>query len=89
LALPVFAIGLFLLVKAFSLPAAQGMLLAAFVLLTLFVGARSYMTTLARIDFLGDRIQMLLAVYRRELVYSSIRSVDFSLDVLADAVCQN
>jgi hypothetical protein len=75
LALPVFAIGLFLLVKAFSLPAAQGISLAGFVLFTLFIGVRSYVTTLARIDFLEDRIRMLLAVYRRELVYSSIRSV--------------
>ena len=78
LALPVFAIGLSLLVKAFSLPAAPGILLAGFVLFTLFIGVRSYVTTLARIDFLEDRIQMLLAVYRRELVYSSIRSVEIS-----------
>src|ERR1700735_466336 len=78
LALPVFAIGLFLLVKAFSLPAAPGILLAGFVLFTLFIGVRSYVTTLARINFLEDRIQMLLAVYRREVVYSSIRSVEIS-----------
>ena len=78
LALPVFAIGLFLLVKAFSLPAAPGILLAGFVLFTLFIGVRSYVTTLARINFLEDRIQMLLAVYRREVVYSSIRWVEIS-----------
>jgi hypothetical protein len=31
--------------------------------------------TLARIDFLDDRIEMLLAVYKREIRYDSIESV--------------
>jgi len=75
LALPVFAILLVLLVKAFSLPTANAIWLGGFLVFCLFVGVRSYVTTLARIDFLEDRIQMLLAVYRREIVYSSIRSV--------------
>jgi hypothetical protein len=78
LMLPVFAIGLFLLVKAFSLPAGEGVLFGCFVVFCLFIGVRSYVTTLARIDFLEDRIQMFLAVYRREIFYSSIRSVKIS-----------
>jgi hypothetical protein len=48
-ALPVIAILLFLLVKAFSLKAAQRILLAGFALFTLFIGLRSYVTTLARV----------------------------------------
>jgi len=75
LALPVFAILLVLLVKVFSLPTTNAILLGGFLVFCLFVGVRSYVTTLARIDFLEDRIQMLLAVYRREIVYSAIRSV--------------
>jgi hypothetical protein len=47
-------------------------------LLCLFIGARSYVTTSARIDFLEDRIQMLLAISRREIVRSSIQSVEIS-----------
>jgi hypothetical protein len=78
LALPVFAILLILLVQAFSLPTAKAALFGAFLVCCLFVGVRSYVTTLARIDFLEDRLKMLLAIYRREIVYSSIRSVEIS-----------
>jgi hypothetical protein len=78
LMLPVFAIMLVLLVQAFSLPLLKAILVSGFFVCCLFVGVRSYVTTLARIDFLEDRIQMLLAVYRREIVYSSIRSVELS-----------
>ena len=78
LMLPVFAILLVLLVETFSLTGLKAILVGGFLVCCLFVGVRSYVTTLARIDFLEDRIQMLLAVYRREIVYSSIRSVEVS-----------
>jgi hypothetical protein len=55
LALPVFAILLVLLVQAFSLPTVKAVLFGAFLVCCLFVGVRSYVTTLARIDFLERR----------------------------------
>lgn len=76
--LPVLVIALFLLAKAFSLPKYQAILLGVSLICCLSLGIRFYVTTLARIDFLEDRIQMLLAVYSREMSYASIKSVEIS-----------
>jgi hypothetical protein len=78
LVLPVIAIGLFLLAEAFSLPKLQAILVGGFVLFVLIIGVRSYVTTLARIEFSEDRIRMLLAVYGREIPYTSIKYVEIS-----------
>jgi hypothetical protein len=85
--LPVLAILLVLLVKAFSLPVPRAIVVGGFLICCLFIGVRSYVTTSARIDFLEDRIQMLLAVYRREIAYSSIRSVEISRSPFWPILC--
>jgi hypothetical protein len=76
LVLPIVGVVLFLLVKAFALPTTAALVVGSFLLCTLFIGVRAYVMTLARIDFLDDRIQMLLALYRREISYDSIESVE-------------
>jgi hypothetical protein len=73
--LPVLCIGIFFLVKAFTLPVGAAILIGGLILVMLFIGVRLYLMTLARIDFLDDRIEMLLAVYKREIRYDSIESV--------------
>jgi len=73
--LPVVGIGIFFLVKAFALPLGAAILLGGVILVMLYIAVRLYLMTLARIDFLDDRIQLLLAVYRREIRYDSIESV--------------
>lgn len=62
--LPVVGIGVFFLVKAFALPIGAAILVGSFILAMLYVVVRLYLMTLARIDFLDDRIQPLLAVAR-------------------------
>ncbi len=73
--LPVVGIGIFFLVKAFSLPIGAAILIGGVILVMLYIAVRLYLMTLARIDFLDDRIQMILAVYKREIQYDSIESV--------------
>src|ERR1700761_8153707 len=78
LMLPVFVIAGVMLVQAFSLPIAKAVLLSAFLGICLFVGVRSYLTTVARIYFSDDRMQMFLAVYEREIPYSAIKYVEIA-----------
>jgi hypothetical protein len=73
--LPVLCIGIFFLVKAFTLPVGAAILIGGPILVILYIAVRLYLMTLARIDFLDDRIEMLLAVYKREIRYDSIESV--------------
>jgi hypothetical protein len=73
--LPVLCIGIFFLVKAFTLPVGAAILIGGLILVMLYIGVRLYLMTLARIDFLDDRIEMLFAVYKREIRYDSIESV--------------
>ncbi len=73
--LPVLGIGIFFLVKAFTLPVGAAILIGGLILVMLYIGVRLYLMSLARIDFLDDRIEMLLAVYKREIRYDSIEPV--------------
>jgi hypothetical protein len=76
LILPIIAVGVFIALKALALPLPASLFVSGFLLCTLLLAVRLYLTTLARIDFLDDRIQMLLAVYTREIRYDSIESVE-------------
>jgi hypothetical protein len=76
LILPGIAMVLFLLLKALALPLLSSLVVGGFLLCALFMAVRTYLTTLARIDFVDDRVQMWLSVYRRDIRYDSIESVE-------------
>jgi hypothetical protein len=76
MSLPVIGMGIFLLVKVLALPILSAITFGGLILLMLYLAIRTYVTTLAKIDFLDDRIQMLLAIYAREVKYDSIESVE-------------
>ena len=75
---PVFAIGLFIFINALTLPGIARIAVGGFLLLTLLIGLQMYVTTLARIVFLEDRVQIVLATYEREIAYDMIESVRIS-----------
>jgi hypothetical protein len=72
---PVIAIGVLIFFNILTLPNIARIVVGGFLLLTMFVGLRMYVTTLARIEFLDDRIRILLAIYEREVPYGMIESV--------------
>jgi hypothetical protein len=72
---PIFAILVFLFANAMKLPNTARIMVGGFLLITMFIGLRSYVTTLARIVFLDDYIQIVLAVYERKVPYDTIESV--------------
>ena len=76
MSLPVIGMGIFLLVEALALPILSSITLGGLISLVLAMAIRTYVTTLARIDFLDDRFRMLLAIYGREIKYDSIESVE-------------
>jgi hypothetical protein len=76
MSLPVIGIGIFILVKVLTLPIYSAITFGGLIILMLVIAIQTYVTTLARIDFLDDRIQMLLAIHKREIKYDSIESVE-------------
>ncbi len=77
---PVVAVGFFIFLNAISLPNvpnAARLLVGGFLLFTIFIGLRMYVTTAARVVFLDDRVQILLAIYQFEALYGAIEFVQF------------
>lgn len=75
MALPIFAILIFMVANAMTLPNTARIIVGGFLLLTIFIGLRMYLATVARVVFLDDHIQILLAVYKHEIPYNTIESV--------------
>jgi hypothetical protein len=76
MSLPLIGIEILILAKILTLPILAAISFGGLFMPFLYMAVRAYVTTLARIDFLDDRIQMLLAIYKREISYDSIESVE-------------
>jgi hypothetical protein len=72
---PVLAVGVFIFVNAMTLPDITRFVVGGFLLSTILIGLRMYVTTLARVEFLEDRIQILLAIYKLEVPYDAIEFI--------------
>jgi hypothetical protein len=72
---PVLAVGVFIFINAMTLPHVTRFVVGGFLLLTILIGLRMYVTTVARVVFLDDRIQISLAIYEREVPYDAIETV--------------
>lgn len=77
MAWPVIAVGIFIFANVMTMPLSNvaRFILGGFLLFTIFIGLRTYVTTLARVVFLDENIQILLAVYERKIPYDAIASV--------------
>ena len=72
---PVLAVGVFIFVNAMTLPNITRFVIGGFLFLTILIGLRMYVTTVARVVFLDDRIRMSLAIYEHEIPYDAIEVV--------------
>jgi hypothetical protein len=75
---PVVVVGIFIFFNAITLPTVPNsarLVLGGFLLLTMFIGLRTYVTTTARVVFLDDRVQIMLAIYTFEAAYDTIELV--------------
>jgi hypothetical protein len=72
---PVLAIGVLIFINAMTLPEITRFAIGGFLLLTISIGLRMYVTTVAQVVFLDDRIHVSLAVYEREVRYDTIEVV--------------
>lgn len=75
---PIVAVAGFLLINAGALPPASQFAVSAFVLVTIGLGVRMYITTVARVVFLDDSIEVLRSVDKQHLRYDSIESVELT-----------
>jgi hypothetical protein len=72
---PVLAVGVFIFVNAMTLPNITRFVIGGFLFWTILIGLRMYVTTVARVVFLDDRIRMSLAIYEHEIPYDAIEVV--------------
>jgi len=72
---PVLALGIFIFVNAMALPYVTRFVIGGFLFFALLIGLRMYVTTVARVVFLDDRIRLSLAIYEREISYDAIEVV--------------
>jgi hypothetical protein len=73
--LPIFVILIVLIAHVGTLPLPARLMMIGFLLLTATIGVRMYLRTLARVDFLDNRLELVLAVWKREVPYDTIQSV--------------
>jgi hypothetical protein len=69
---PVIAVAVVMFSNAMTLPASTRFMVGGFLLFTTLIGIRMYVTTLARVMFLDDRIEILLALNKKEVNYDTI-----------------
>jgi len=75
---PIIAIALFMLVRAADLPTSGQLIVSIFLLLTIALGIRLFATTLAKVTFLDDAIDVMLAVSKRKIRYEQIEFVELT-----------
>lgn len=72
---PIFGIVTLMFANIMILPIIARIVVGMFLSITLIIGIRMYLATLARIVFMDDRVEMLLALTRREISYDKIKVV--------------
>jgi hypothetical protein len=72
---PILAIGVVIFINTMTLPEVTRLVIGGFLLLTILIGLRMYLTTVAQVVFLNDRVQISLAIYEREVPYETIENV--------------
>lgn len=73
---PIVGIAVFMLFKAAELPGNEQWIVRIFMLITIALGIRLFITTAARVTFLDDTVEVLMAVGSRRLRYDQIESVE-------------
>jgi hypothetical protein len=75
---PIMAIALFMLIRSSELPMAGQVTVSVFLLATMALGIRLFITTVARITFLNEAIEVLLAVTSKKIQYHEIDCVELT-----------
>src|SRR6185295_9907306 len=75
---PIIAIALFMLVRASELPPSGRLTISAFMLLTITLGIWLFMTTVARLTFSDDAIDILRAITRETIRYEQVDFVELT-----------
>src|SRR5919109_111500 len=73
---PIIGIAVFMLFKAGELPRKEQLLIGIFMLITIALGIRMFVTTAARVTFLDEAVEVLMAVSSKRLRYEQIESVE-------------